>query len=306
MRPILLCTLLLFAAARAAPAADLPLSTRFKGETQFHQLLQRAYDNHWAALPIGPRTAAIGRALVGTPYLGFTLEIDDHIEAPSANFTGLDCWTFFEIALATARLLDEPREFHTPEGLLKYIELDRYRGGKCDGTYLSRLHYLEEWSYDNDRRGLVREITDDLGGQRYRNVCVEMTRLWKSYRYLRNNPELRGPMAEHERRIEKLPTWMIPKSKVAAIEDQLQNGDIIGIISRDPPLGYSTSHVGLVWRDDKGVPRFIHATTQRDLGRRVAVDSRLSSYLNRFSSHAGILVCRPQPVPPFLANPRTP
>ena len=80
------------------------------------------------------------------------------------NFTGLDCWTFYETALAFARMLDEPVENWTPETLLRYVELDRYRGGQCTGEYLSRLHYLEDWLADNDRRGLVQDLTQSLGG----------------------------------------------------------------------------------------------------------------------------------------------
>src|SRR6266496_5155843 len=79
-------------------------------------------------LPIGERTAAAGLALVGTRYKHFTLEIDNRIESPSVNFQGMDCWTFFEIALSFARMLNEPESNWTPERLLYYIELDRYRG----------------------------------------------------------------------------------------------------------------------------------------------------------------------------------
>ena len=71
-------------------------------------LVEQAQANNWKALRIGDRTAAVGRALVGTRYKSFTLEIDDRIEAPSANFNGMDCWTFYEIALGFARMLDDP------------------------------------------------------------------------------------------------------------------------------------------------------------------------------------------------------
>ena len=87
----------------------------------------------------------------------------------------MDCWTFFEIALGFARMLDEPAQNWTPERLLHYIELDRYRGGQCTGEYLSRLHYLEDWLYDNDRRGLVENLTRDLGGRRVPHAAREMT-----------------------------------------------------------------------------------------------------------------------------------
>src|SRR5688500_6952888 len=74
----------------AAAQAELSFETVFKGRGKFDQLVARA--DAWKALPIGERTAAVGKALVGTPYKGFTLEIDDRIEAPSVNLHGLDCW----------------------------------------------------------------------------------------------------------------------------------------------------------------------------------------------------------------------
>src|SRR5450432_1421925 len=159
--------------------AQLPFDTVFKGVEKFDQLVHRAESENWKSLPIGERTATVGRALVGTRYQAFTLEIDDRIEAPSVNLNGLDCWTFFESALAFARMLDEPRENWTPQTMLKYIELDRYRGGKCTGSYLSRLHYLEDWLHDNDRRGTVKDLTRDLGGVPAAHDAVEMTRAWK-------------------------------------------------------------------------------------------------------------------------------
>ena len=84
----------------------LPLATVFKGRDQFDRLVARAREENWKARPIGERTATVGRALVGTRYKSYTLEIDNRVEAPSVNFTGMDCWTFYEIALAFARMLD--------------------------------------------------------------------------------------------------------------------------------------------------------------------------------------------------------
>src|SRR6266704_3422479 len=142
-----------------ASQSRLPLSTVFKGQDQFSRLVAKAKSGNWKALPIGERTATVAQALVGTRYKHFTLEIDNRIESPSVNFQGMDCWTFFEIALGFARMLNEPESNWTPERLLHYIELDRYRGGECTGEYLSRLHYLEDWLYDNDHRGLVEDLT---------------------------------------------------------------------------------------------------------------------------------------------------
>jgi hypothetical protein len=276
------------AAAASSEASRLSFDTVFKGRERFDFLVSKA--DTVRNLPIGQRTAVIGRALTGTPYRGFTLEIDDRIEAPSANFNGLDCWTFFEVSLAFARMLDEPRDNWTPGTFLHYIELDRYRGGRCDG-YLSRLHYLEDWLHDNDRRGLVRDLTRALGGVRAPHAAQEMQRAWKSYRYMRASADIREGIARMEDRIASTPLYYIPNSQVPAIEPQLQSGDIIGICSHDGDK-IGTSHVGLAYRTPDGVLRFMHASAPFNYGK-VVLDQRLSAYLAHYKTHAGIIVARP-------------
>jgi hypothetical protein len=275
-----------------ASESRLPFSTVFKGRDQFNRVVARAKAGNWKALPIGERTAAVGQALVGTRYKHFTLEIDNRIESPSANFQGMDCWTFFEIALSFARMLNEPESNCTPERLLHYIEIDRYRGGECTGDYLSRLHYQEDWLYDNSRRGLVEDLTRDLGGRSVPHSAREMSVGWRHYRYLAANRSLLGPLARMEANVCSRPLYQIPKSQVARIEPKLRSGDIIGIISRDRGGLYSTAHVGLALRTNDGVLHFLHASSPSNYGR-VVVDSQLSKYLYRYRSDSGILVARP-------------
>ena len=275
-----------------ASESRLPFSAVFKGQDQFNRLVSKAKAGNWQALPIGERTAAVGQALVGTRYKHFTLEIDNRIEAPSANFQGMDCWTFFEIALGFARMLDEPEANWSPERLLHYIELDRYRGGECTGEYLSRLHYLEDWLYDNDRRGLVEDLTRDLGGRSVPHSAREMSVGWRHYRYLAANRSLLGPLAHMEANVSSRPLYEIPKSRVAGSESKLRSGDIIGVIGRDRSGLYSTSHVGLAVRTSDGVLHFMHASSPGNYGH-VIVDAQLSKYLYRYHSDSGILVARP-------------
>ena len=288
---LLLVSLICCVLESASAESSLPFSTVFRGRDRFDKLVAKAKQENWKALPIGERTAAVGRALVGTRYKSFTLEIDNRIEAPSVNFNGMDCWTFYEISLAFARMLNEPEANWTPEQLLHYIELDRYRGGHCTGEYLSRLHYLEDWLADNDRRGLVEDLTVRLGGQSVPHAAREMTHGWRHYRYLAANRSLLGPLGRMEADVSSRPLYQIPKNRVAKIEPKLQSGDIIGIISHDGRL-FSTSHVGLALRTSDGVLHFMHASAPHNYGR-VLVDSRLSTYLNTYRSDTGIMVARP-------------
>src|SRR3981081_2541185 len=116
--------LLLFVGTSAMAAESrLPFKTVFKGPDRFGKLVAQAKNENWKELPIGERTAAVGQALVGTRYKHFTLEIDNRIEAASVNFQGMDCWTFFEISLGFARMLNE--ENWTPAMLRRGSAQDR-------------------------------------------------------------------------------------------------------------------------------------------------------------------------------------
>src|SRR5438105_15022201 len=114
-------------------------------------------------------------------------------------------------------MLAEPAENWTPEQLLHFIELDRYRGGQCTGEYLSRLHYLEDWLADNDRRGLVNDLTRSLGGVSVPHSAREMTVGWRHYRYLAANRSLRGPLGQMEARVWRRRLDKIPKRRGASI-----------------------------------------------------------------------------------------
>lgn len=270
--------------------AWLPWSTVFKGEEKFHELCRRAERENWAAQPIGQRTTTAGRALLGTPYGNYTLEIDDRIESPSVNLHQLDCWTFYETSLAMARLVRSgPRPWQASD-LLTLVEMERYRDGQCTGSYISRMHHLEEVFHDNERRGLGRNVTKSLGGVPVRRHVKEMQSAWRSYRYLRSNPSLIPQMAQVERRVSSLPVTYIPKRNVASIESRLQDGDVLAVASNYP--GGYTSHVGLAVRDG-ATCRFMHATSSRDKGRRCVIDTRISTYLNGSSSRMGLIVFRP-------------
>lgn len=288
----LVVPLVVVCASAFAFESRLPFSTVFRGQDQFDRLVAKAKSGNWSALPIGERTVAVGQSLVGTRYKHFTLEIDNRVESPSVNFQGMDCWTFFEISLAFARMLNEPEENWRATTMLHYIEQDRYRGGECTGEYLSRLHYLEDWLYDNDRRGLVNDLTRQLGGRSVPHSAREMTIGWRHYRYLAANKSLLGPLGRMERDVSSRPLYEIPKNRVAKIEKSLRSGDIIGIISRDRGGLRSTSHVGLCLKTNDGVAHFMHASSPSNAGK-VVVDSSISKYLYRYGSDTGILVARP-------------
>lgn len=286
---ILLLLMSLGLVAEKPSAASLPLKTTFIGKNKFQAIATKATSGQWSKLPMGKRMVRVAKELEGLPYLAYSLEIDDHIESPSVNFKGMDCWTFFEICLGFSRMLEVPQTRYRPEDLLKQIEWTRYRDGRCRGNYLDRIHYLAEWYADNHRRSTIKDITNQFPTKEMKNQCNEMTKLWQSYRYLKQNPELRQGMATHEKRLSQMTVRMIPKNKVKGIEHKLQEGDIIGIARHKD--GSYCSHVGIIIKDKQGRSRFMHASTTY---RKVVIDDTLSNYLQQFDKHAGILVARPQ------------
>jgi hypothetical protein len=273
----------------------LPLPTVFQGESKFQAIVAKAERENWRNLPLGERTIRVAREMVGTPYVNYSLEVDDRIESPVANLKGMDCWTYYENSLAIARMLKFKPAPYKPQDMLHMVEIERYRDGVCTGNYLSRMHHLEEVFHDNQRRGYASNITSRIpGAERIRREIREMTVQWKAYRYLKSNPSLIEPMGRIEAQVSSLPVYHIPRAKVRGAERYLQNGDICAITTSHPS-GY-TSHVGLIVRlNDRAY--FTHATSDRDKGRMVVIDKPISDYVNGASKHAGIIICRPNDVP---------
>ena len=274
----------------------LPMATVFKGEAKFHAILAMAEQENWRALPLAQRSVRVARELVGTRYVNYTLEVDDHIESPVVNLTAMDCWTYYENTLAIARMLRYKPGPYQPQDMLHMVELERYRNGICTGSYLSRMHQLEEVFSNNQQRGFSSNITAKLpGAVRLRRDIHEMTVAWKSYRYLRANPALIEPIGRIEARVSQLPVMHVPKAKVRAAEEYLQDGDICAITTTDRDA--YTSHVGMIMRIN-GRAVFSHATSDHDKGRMVIIDRPITDYLNGSPTHSGIIIYRPYDLPP--------
>ena len=292
MRAAFLCLILLSASITPGPAAGLPLDKTFIGREKFQQLMARGYRAGWAELPLGERVNKFALALRGTPYVNYTLELHDTVEAESVNMAGMDCWTLFEIALCMGRLVALHPPPYSPQEMLRLVEMDRYRNGRCTGRFDSRLHHLEDWIQDNAKRGLVKDITPSLGGKKLHRRMAYMGKKPHLYRQLRADPSLVPAFIRVENELSRRGITYVPRSQVPRIESKLRNGDIICIVTNWHET--YTSHVGIASRDSNGVLRFLHASRNH---REVVLDDRLSDYLNKFSTHAGIFVARPLDLP---------
>ncbi len=260
---------------------------QFSGEGVFNRLAGIAVERQWKNLPIGDLIGAIGLELRGTPYVGATLELYEDREVCSVNLLGLDCVTFFEVALNFARMVRRGVQL-TPSALLEHVSYTRYRNGRLQ-DYASRLHYTTDWFYDNERKHVVQVITRELPGAiKFTKTVDFMSTHPNSYKQLKANPALVPAIAESEQLLNARTMYYIPKEKVAAVEPKLKTGDIIGITTTIN--GIDCSHTGVCYRDEKGTLRFLHASLDK---KEVTLDDQLNKYLARVSKHTGIMVARP-------------
>ncbi len=258
----------------------------FVGGDVFKRLLDHARGNGWSKLALGDAIGRIGLDLSGTPYVGATLELYDDREVCCINLAGLDCVTLFESSLGFARMLRHGGQ--TPPDLVKEVTFTRYRGGKLDG-YLSRLHYTSDWFEDNERKGVVKNLSGSLpGAVRLDKSFDFMSTHPNSYRQLKANPGLVPKIAALEKEISARKPWYVPNDKVADVEPLLQTGDIVGIATS--AAGLDCSHTGLIFVDDDKVCRFLNASSVK---MQVVLGERLSDYAKKYKRNLGVMIARP-------------
>jgi len=172
--------------------------------------------------------------------------------------------------------------------LLAEIIFTRYRGGRLT-DYVSRLHYLSDWFFDNESKGVVRLTTGELpGATRFTKRVNFMSTHPEAYRQLAANPDLVRKLARVETQINAREMQYVPSAKVAAAQPLLMTGDIVGVTTTID--GLDCGHSGFCYRDEGGTLRLLHASTTQ---KAVILDEELATYLTRVPTHTGIMVARP-------------
>lgn len=236
-----------------------------------------------AKRPINEVIAEMGKSFLGTEYVAHALEVpgEEHLVV---NMHGLDCVSFYENALVLARCIKMNKL--TFDDYKKQLQFIRYRGGVIDG-YTSRLHYTSDYFYDDEQRGVWKNVTKDLGGIPYVKTIDFMSTHPDSYRQLREDPKLVEVIRKQEEEITKRQKFYVPKEKVESIQEGIKSGDILGITTSIE--GLDTSHTGIAIRQDK-ILHFMHAP---DVGLKVQItDVPLWEYLARNKKQTGIMVMR--------------
>jgi hypothetical protein len=232
---------------------------------------------------IGKVIVQMGMQFLGSPYAAHTLEVPGE-ERVVVNLRGFDCVSLCEASLVLARCIKKGTPSYEAYG--KELQRVRYRGGALDG-YPSRLHYFTDWIDDNASKGILTNVTKELGGESVRKKINFMTSHPHSYRQLAESAEIVESMKRHEERLSEKEFMYIPKERVSASASFIRDGDILAITTSIE--GLDVLHTGLaVWQ--KRELCMLHAP---EAGKKVSVTaSSLDSYLRQRTRHTGIIVAR--------------
>jgi Protein of unknown function (DUF1460) len=244
------------------------------------------------AAPPGPAVARVGELALGAPYAANTLEAyivaggSPAAEPLTLHLMKFDCVSLVEAALAVARTAAAGPDAGW-DRFAREIERMRYRGG-VRRDYASRLHYFSEWIADGARRGLVRDLGPELGGQPDARPLRFMSEHRSSYAALAD-PAMFDAVVAHERRLDASPRSLVAKARIPEIQDRLQTGDVLAFATSI--AGLDVTHTGLAYRSADGVMRVLHAPLS---GGVVQVSpGTVADYVNGLRSSTGILAARP-------------
>ncbi len=251
-------------------------------QARFAELMRYARQEQLATRSLGEVMQALGLRLRGAPYAFGVLDAD-RIETLQTPLDRFDCVLFVESVLALAQGVVQGDT--TLAGFRQRVEQLRYRSGRMRG-YCSRLHYFTDWIDDNARRGLVRDVTQALGGRRMRRQIRFMTTHRSRYPRLMADSTWQC-IRRVEEELSRRERFMLPSHQIQHIAERLQPGDIIAFVAREPTL--DVVHVGLVYVDAQGRRGLLHASPQGG----VIVSPDLQTYVQNNPEQVGIVVARP-------------
>lgn len=231
----------------------------------------------------GDIMVALGEHFIGTPYLAHSLEEpgEEHLVT---NLRGFDCLTLVENCLALSRCFSSGKT--TFDEFRAQLTRIRYAGGVMAG-YTSRLHYFTDWVADNARKGIVQDITMDVGGEAYHKTINFMSTHRQSYKQLADDASVERVKAA-ETNLSGKALHRVPRGQIAAMLGLLRNGDVIGTVTSME--GMDIAHTGMVIVKD-GTAKFLHAPLS---GGAVTIsEGSLAEYVRRIKSTTGIVVARP-------------
>ncbi len=234
----------------------------------------------------GKTMVSVGKTFMGTPYVAKTLEIGD-IETLVVNLQGLDCTTYVENVLAFSLILEKGESSF--DDFTETLEKIRYKDGGLEG-YASRLHYFSEWIANNEKKGLLKDITGEIGGTEITKEINFMSTHRDLYPFLRDDENFEKIQAS-EKGLNDQAICIVPQDQIAANEHLVHTGDIIALTTSID--GLDITHTGIATREKDGRIHLLHASTG---SMEVEVSELpLVDYLKKIKSNTGIMVARSTP-----------
>lgn len=265
-----------------AQDVDAPAAPDDSTRQTFEALVAYAEAEDLAARPIGEVVQALGERLLGLPYVEGALD-EPEVESLVVDLTGFDCVTYVEnvVALAQAVTAGTP----TYGAYVANLEDLRYRGGTLDG-YCSRLHYFSDWMRDNDRRGNVRLLSQELGVPFEKTISF-MSEHRDAYPKFATDDDVLACIRDVEADLAQHGLYYVPQDRIRGVYDRLEAGDIIATATDID--GLDVTHTGFVYKHADGRTGFLHASLTGE----VKISDDLADYIRGNKVQTGILVARP-------------
>lgn len=233
------------------------------------------------------RTLHFAKKMLGVPYVAGTLDGNDK-EQLIVHLDQLDCTTFVEtvLALTIAHNQNEGNAFTNFKSALTFV---RYREGKLDG-YASRLHYFSDWIKDNERKGILREVTSESSLAEEKTLWLDfMSTHSSSYLPMTKDTSLVQLIAAQEKAWQGVMVSYLPKDKLNLSSEvlKIKNGDILAITTNIK--GLDVVHVGFAfWRGGK-----LHMLHASSVANKVIEDPlSLYEYSKNKKAHTGVRAIR--------------
>ncbi len=220
----------------------------------------------------------------GTPYVANTLDLNKD-EGLVVNLREMDCVTFVENVLALS--LATYNEKLTERYFVGKLTEIRYRNNQIK-DYASRLHYTSDWIFENQKNGLLKNISQQLGGKKETKQIKFMSSHQSAYKQLANDEEMLGKIIQSEKIInDRGGFYYLPKELIAEKANNIPHMAVIGIVTSIDEL--DTSHVGFAYHEN-GRLTFIHASSAKQ---KVVIDDKtLTEYCLSQKNCKGVIVAR--------------
>ena len=225
------------------------------------------------------------KSMYGTPYVGGQLNLGDTPEEFRVVIGKTDCILFVEAMFCLARTAKLATEAPYYNFFVKQLAHCRYRKPHNMRYFSDRIHYTTEWIRNLEKRGLVKDITLDLGGEVYNHPINYMSTHASAYKMGADDVErIRAIEAE----LNEVPMTVISPAVIPRIASKVQSGDIICYVTTVE--GLDIAHVAIACQMG-GKLRFIHASS---VEKKVVLDAKdVASYAAGRRNCAGIKVVRP-------------